>query len=89
MPDEELIQRFRALCDGLFEAPDDPIPWEIEIAYVRREQQLRGARRMNHSAWVKAVEEKFWREEELLLVGDFDNFVYVYASTNGRPPRWS
>jgi hypothetical protein len=31
----------------------DSYPWEVEIAYVRREQQIRRQRVDTHSAWIR------------------------------------
>jgi len=89
--DEDLIVRLRALTEDLeraYEAKLDTRPWETEVAYVRREQQMRRARRENHSAWVKAEQEARDREEATLPPGDFDNSAFVYAATGGRP-RWN
>jgi hypothetical protein len=89
--DEDLIVRLRALDDDrnkAFEARLDTRPWETEVAYVRREQQMRRARRENHSAWIKREQEARDAEEATLPPGDFDNSAFVYAVTGGRP-RWN
>lgn len=91
MPDEDLIVRLRALDDDrnrVFEAHLDPRPWEEEIAYIRREQQIRRARRDEHQDYVRRMETEFSLAEFGLPAGDFDNSAYVYAATGGRP-RWS
>lgn len=52
MSDDELSNRANR-----FEAERnrvrDQYPWEVEIAYVRREQQIRRQRADAHSAWVR------------------------------------
>lgn len=88
MLDEDLILRLRALEDArgkALEAHVDPRPWEEELAYVRREQQIRRTRRESHSEYVRKAEEEFARIEALLPAGDFDNTAFVYAATGGHP----
>jgi hypothetical protein len=89
--DEDLIVRLRALDDDrnrAYEARADTVPWETEIAYVRREQQMRRVRRDSHTDYVRREQELFDRAERDLPPGDFDNSVFVYAATGGRP-RWN
>ena len=89
--DEDIITRFRALDEDRNKADEaslDTSPWEVEIAYVRREQQMRRNRRETHAAWVKSEQMAFDSLEESLPKGDFDNSEYVYAATGGRP-RWN
>lgn len=89
--DEDLIVRLRALDDDrnrAYEARVDTVPWETEIAYVRREQQMRRGRRENHSEYVRREQSDFERIEASLPPGDFDNSAFVYAATGGRP-RWN
>jgi hypothetical protein len=91
MLDEDLIVRLRVLDEHrnkVYEAHIDPRPWEEEIAYLRREQQVRRGRRDVHAAYVRKIEEEFNRIEAVLPAGDFDNSVFVYAATGGRP-RWN
>lgn len=52
--DEELLRLGRQLeqeRETIHEARLDPRPWEEEIAYIRREQQIRKTRREAHAAW--------------------------------------
>lgn len=89
--DEDLIVRLRALDEDrnkVFEARGDARPWEEEIAYVRREQQMRRARREKHQDFVRKEQEAFDKLEATLPPGDFDNSAFVYAATGGRP-RWN
>jgi hypothetical protein len=88
MLDEDLIVRLRALEEGKnkgYEANVDLRPWEEEIAYIRREQQIRRTRRDAHAEWVSKDAEEFARIEASLPAGDFDNTAFVYAATGGRP----
>lgn len=91
MLDEDLIVRLRTLEDErgkAYEAHQDSRPWEEEIAYVRREQQLRRVRRDNHMDYLRRSEGSYNDSEAGLPAGDFDNSAFVYAATGGRP-RWN
>jgi hypothetical protein len=91
MLDEDLVVRLRVLDDDknkVYDAHLDARPWEEEIAYIRREQQLRRARRDTHAEYVRKSEDEFARTEAHLPAGDFDNSAFVYAATGGRP-RWN
>jgi len=91
MSDMDLIKRHRELHDQknwAYEQLIDLRPWEEEIAYVRREQQIRQAQRDAHAEYVNK-ENNAWADEEFHLEpGDFDNAAFVYAASGGRP-RWS
>ena len=74
--DEDLIVRLRVLDDDrnrAYEARADTSPWETEIAYVRREQQVRRSRRENHTDFIKREQRLFDELEASLPPGDFDN----------------
>ena len=89
--DEDLIVRLRALDEDrnkAIEAKVDTRPWETEIAFVRREQQMRRARRETHAAWLERERKERESEEAGLPPGDFDNSTFVYAASGGRP-RWN
>jgi hypothetical protein len=91
MLDEDLLVRFRALDDERMRVEAshaDTRRWEEEVAYLRREQQMRRVRRDAHTAYVRKYEEEFNALEASLPAGDFDNSAFVYAATGGRP-RWS
>lgn len=91
MLDEDLIVRLRTLDEDKNKAYDshvDARPWEEEIAYIRREQQLRRVRRDSHQEYVRKSELEFNLSERYLEAGDFDNSAFVYASSGGRP-RWN
>lgn len=92
MLDEDLVTRLRALDDEknrIYEnGGADPRPWEEEVAYVRREQQIRRARRDSHAEYVQKAEGEFNRLEASLPAGDFDNSAFVNAANGGRP-RWN
>lgn len=89
MLDEDLIVRLRELEDDKSRAYDahvDVRPWEVELAYIRREQQIRRNRRDAYAEYVRLLNEEE-QNEYLLPQGDFDNSAYVYAATGGRPRR--
>lgn len=91
MQDEDLLLRLRALeedCNRAYESGRDTYPWEVEIAYVRREQQIRRGRRDVHARLTAAAQVEFDRIEAALPQGDFDNSTFVYAASGGRP-RWN
>jgi len=91
MLDEDVNVRLRLIEEERFKVMDaggDVRPWEEEVAYLRREQQLRRGRRESHSEWLRSEQEWFDKYEASLPAGDFDNSAYVYAATGGRP-RWS
>lgn len=88
MLDEDLMLRLRALEDAKGKAYEQGTitrPWEEEIAYVRREQQIRRSRREAFVEYSRTLEEEFSRAEASLPAGDFDNTQFVYAATGGRP----
>lgn len=92
MLDDDLLGRLRTLEDDRNTSENmnmDTRPWEEEIAYLRREQQIRRIRRDTHADYVRRSEDEFSRLEASLPAGDFDNSIYVYAATGGRPPRGS
>lgn len=93
MSDEDMIDHLRALEQGLDRAEtngrSDPRVWQEEIAYVRREQQVRRVRRETHAEFVRTAGVEFESDERHLPAGDFDNMAFVYAATGGRPTRWS
>lgn len=91
MLDDDLNVRFRALDDDRKQVIDDDGDtklWDVELAYVRREQQLRRQRRDAHAVYLRNESTAFALEEFGLPAGDFDNSAYVYAATGGRP-RWN
>lgn len=91
MVDEDLHVRLRAMEDdsrAVFEAGLDPRPWEEEIAYVKREQQIRRDRRERHARFVRDENFLFEKAEMNAPEGDFDNSPFVYAATGGRP-KWN
>ncbi len=91
MQDEDLILRLRAMDDDRSRAHEmgqDTRPWEEEIAYIRREQQIRRIRRDNHAEFTRVAQAEYERIEAGLPQGDFDNSVFVYAAMGGRP-RWN
>lgn len=91
MLDEDLIARYRALDEErnkVFMSGLDSRPWEEELAYVRREQQIRQRRRDAHFRFESILRGERSRSEDDFPAGDFDNSAFVYAATGGRP-RWN
>jgi hypothetical protein len=83
MMDEDVYGRLNALeADRVkvVESRLDARPWEEEIAYIRREIQLRRGRREAHEAFIREQARLFAEEERDLPAADFDNlkFVMVY-----------
>lgn len=82
MTDEELVLSFRALDEArekVLSAGGDTMPWEVEIAYLRREQQMRRSRRDLHEKWCRDVEREMAIEEAMLPVADLDNSSFMFA----------
>jgi hypothetical protein len=78
--DDELINWLRILEDDrvkVLEACLEPKQWEEEISYIRRELQIRRARREAHDNYVKQFERKFVESEEDLPVADLDNTYFL------------
>ncbi len=91
MLDEDLVIRLRVLEEDkgrVYESHMDSRPWEEELAYVRREQQIRRMRRDTHADYEREAQSEFARTEAGLPAGDFDNSAFVYAASGGRP-RWN
>lgn len=91
MLDEDLNARYRSLEEDKNKAYAEHLdarPWEEELAYVRREQQLRRVRRDHHVEFLREEQRAFEQSEVGLPAGDFDNSNFVYAASGGRP-RWN
>lgn len=91
LQDNELAARYRELDDDKSRAQDlgySLQPWEVELAYVRREQQIRNERRQVHAEISRREQQEFIASEAGLPSGDVDNFAFVFAATGGRP-RWN
>lgn len=68
LSDETIFDRLSRLENDraqVLSAGLDPYSWEVEIAYLRREQQIRSARLERHSHYVKLLP----REEEYYYAG--------------------
>jgi len=73
MSDEEVFARANTLENDRMKVLDhrlDPTPWEVEIAYYRREQGIRRVRRELHESFVKEHADFYASLEE-------DNGFYV------------
>lgn len=91
LQDNELALRYRALDDDRIRAQELGWvlqPWEVELAYVKREQQIRNDRRQAHAEINRRETQEFYASEAGLPSGDVDNFAFVFAASGGRP-RWN
>lgn len=80
MLDEALAARAHMLeseRSRLVDGDDNPYFWEVELAYIRREQQLRRVRREAHEAYTRQIELEFAEEERCLPVADLDNSRFL------------
>lgn len=79
-PDEELINRLRSLEEDrqkVLDTHQDPRPWEEEVAYIRRELQIRRERRAAHERYVRQLEKEYVESEANLPVADLDNTHFL------------
>lgn len=80
VPDEELITKLRNLEEqrsNIMYASLDPKAWEVELAYIRRELQLRRSRRDAHDRYIRTIEREFQELEASLPVADLDNSYFL------------
>lgn len=80
MPDDDLIVRLRSLEEDRQKVIDvllDPRPWEEEVAYIKRELQIRRARHEAHDLYVKELEREAAASEANLPVADLDNSRFL------------
>ncbi len=78
--DEELISRFRSIDDDRIKVLDahlDPRQWEEEIAYLRREMQIRRSRREAHERYSRQLEREYADSEVGLPQADLDNSHFL------------
>ena len=79
--DDELFSRLNNLENDrlkVIEARFDPTPWEIEIAYLRREVQLRKVRRELHEQYL-AEHATLFPDQDFV---EFDDSKYNNAAYN-------
>lgn len=80
MLDEDLINKLRLLEDErekVLAQTGDARPWEVELAYLRRELQIRRDRRAAHERYVKSLEKEYVDSEANLPVADLDNSHFL------------
>lgn len=87
IPDEELINRLRGLEEDrnkVLDAHLDSRAWEEEVAYIRRELQIRRSRREAHDRYVRQLEQEYAESERNLPVADLDNthFLRIVGEIN-------
>jgi len=78
--DEELYERLRVLESDRERALTchvDPTPWEVELAFLLRESQVRRARRSAHERYIKQIEREFADAEAAAPVADLDNTLFL------------
>lgn len=83
MSDEELNSKSYALHADRNKVIDRGIDaklWDIELAYVYREFQLRRTRRDVHERFMRDQARQFAEEEARLPSAEFDNLRYVMVS---------
>lgn len=82
MTDDDIISRMRVMEDDRQKVNDagmDPIFWEIEAAYVRREMMIRRARREAHERYMRGLEQEYSVSEASLPAADLDNSNFLKA----------
>lgn len=87
LSDEDLMLRHRHLEDDrhkVLNAGLDVRLWEDELAYVKREQQVRRERRTAHEQYVAGLDADYQhRPESSLPVADLDNSCFTMLPVNG------
>jgi hypothetical protein len=87
MLDEDVINRLNSLCEEyeriLNQGTFDPRPWEEEIAYVKRELQIRRVRHDAHVRYVEQMENDYASAEATAPVADLDNSSFLKAFEEG------
>ena len=80
MIDEDLLARLHSLEEDMtrvYEARMETTLWEVEIAYIRREQLVRRRRRELHDRFVQEMVRDFATSEVGLPVADLDNSAFT------------
>lgn len=80
LSDEELINRLHSLEEDRQKVLDANLaarPWEEEVAYIKRELQIRWARREAHDRYVRQLEKEFVESEANLPMADLDNSHFL------------
>lgn len=86
MLDEDLSSlavELESLREKSFGTKQDPHDVEVELAYVRREQQIRKIRRDRHEQYLKSQDQMVVDESDL-PAGDFDNYSFVQLCAQRR-----
>lgn len=81
MVDEELTRRFRELDTDMLAAAKanvDTTPWTTELAYIRREQLIRRARREAHELYLQETASS--PSEDDFEPADLDNSAFLLIS---------
>ena len=91
MQDKDLATRHRDIDEERVLAQEmgySTLQWEVELAYIKREQQIRNERRQAHAEITAREYEEFYASEAALPSGDDDNSAFVFAATGGKP-KWN
>ncbi len=85
MSDDDLTSLSRRLHEDREKVIDssarfDTRPWDEELAYVKREQQIRKIRHEEHEKWLRKLDAEQARQEINLPSADLDNSAFVAAS---------
>lgn len=84
MSDDDMMSLSRRLHDDRDKVLDasvrlDTRPWDEELAYLKREQQIRRSRHEAHERWLREQEIEHSRQEINLPTADLDNSSFVAA----------
>lgn len=80
MADEDLLDRLRTLEEDVGRVAYvrmDTYLWDVELAYIRREQMLRRYRRELHEQYVRQMTRDFNDSEIGLPTADLDNSAFT------------
>ena len=83
MQDDELMMRLRTLHDDrdkVFAERLDARLWDVELAYVKREQQVRKTRHDAHEKYLLELAKEHAEQEIGLPNADTDNSTFVNAN---------
>lgn len=78
--EEDLFSSLRALEDDrqkIIDVHMDTRPWEEEIAYLKRELQMRKIRREAHSRYLEQTDQGYSESDANLPFADLDNSAFL------------
>lgn len=80
MSDGDLLNRYQTLHQErtqVINADNYPRAWEEEMAYVKREMQIRRTRRDEHDLYLRSLDREHSESERDLPEADLDNSSFV------------